>query len=86
MNLEDLKNPELQERLRTAQTPEAMLELVQEEGFELSDEQLVNVAGGKDWDEFTTHYIRCGKCGKEVNYYKSDGVPLYCPYCRASLG
>ena len=46
MNLEDLKNPELQEKLRFAETPEEMLALVKEAGLELSDEQLETISGG----------------------------------------
>ena len=50
MNFEDLKNPELQEKLKAAKTPEDILELAREEGFELTDEQLDGVAGGGFWD------------------------------------
>ena len=32
--------------IRAAQTPEEMLRMAQEEGVELTDEQLENVAGG----------------------------------------
>ena len=46
MNFDDLKNPELQEKLRTAKTPEELLALAREEGYELSDEQLEGVSGG----------------------------------------
>ena len=46
MNFEDLKNPELQEKLKAAKTPEDILELAREAGCELSDEQLDGVAGG----------------------------------------
>ena len=46
MNFEDLQNPELQEKLKAAKTPEDILDLAREEGYELSDEQLDSVAGG----------------------------------------
>ena len=46
MNFEDLKDPELQERLRAAKTPEELLELAKKEGYELADEQLVGMGGG----------------------------------------
>ena len=46
MNFEDLKNPDLQERLRAAKTPEELLAIAKEEGFGLSDAQPEGVAGG----------------------------------------
>ncbi len=50
MNFEDFKNPEFQEKLKNASTPEELLALAREQGFELSDEQLEDVSGGKyDW-------------------------------------
>ena len=49
MNFEDLKNPELQEKLKSAKTPEELVALVKEEGLELSDEQLEAMSGGKEW-------------------------------------
>ena len=51
MNFEDLKNPELQEKLKSAKTPEDLLELAHEAGYELSDEELDGIAGG-GWDCF----------------------------------
>ena len=58
MNFEDLKNPELQEKLKAAKTPEEMLAIAREEGFELSEEELEGVAGGGTWDSdnFCTGY------------------------------
>jgi len=47
MSFEDLKNPELQEKLRNAQTPEELVALARAEGVELSDEQLEAISGGK---------------------------------------
>ena len=49
MNYEDLKNPELQEKLKAAKTPEELLAIAKEEGFELSDAELGAVSGGNDW-------------------------------------
>ena len=46
MNFEDLKNPELQEKLKAAKTPEDILALAQEEGYELSDSELEGISGG----------------------------------------
>ena len=49
MNFEDLKNPEFQERLKSAQTPEELVELAKEEGIALSDDQLEALSGGDEW-------------------------------------
>ena len=50
MNFEDLKNPELQEKLKAAETPEDILAIAKEEGFPLTDDQLEAISGGGDWD------------------------------------
>ena len=47
MNFEDLKNPEFQERLKSAQSPDELLAIAREEGFELSDLVLEGVSGGE---------------------------------------
>ena len=49
MNFEDLKNPELQEKLKAAKAPEEVLAIAKEEGFELTDDQLEAVSGGAGW-------------------------------------
>lgn len=41
-------NDEQKEHLMSAKTPEELLQLAQDTGFELSDEQLEGIAGG--WD------------------------------------
>ena len=46
MNFEDLKNPELQEKLKACNNPEELIELAKEEGFQLNDEQLEAMSGG----------------------------------------
>ena len=50
MNFEDLKNPELQEKLKAASAPEELLALAREEGYELSDSELEEISGGGFWD------------------------------------
>ncbi len=54
MNFEELKNPKLQEKLKSAKTPEEMLALAREEGFELTDEELEGISGGWNtcWTDF----------------------------------
>ena len=48
MNLEDL-SPELRSKARKCKTPEEILELAREEGYELSEEELNAVSGGVKW-------------------------------------
>ena len=58
MNFEDLKNPELQEKLKSAKSVEDLVALAKAEGLELTDEQLEAVAGGENlWAE--THPDDC---------------------------
>ena len=58
MKLEDL-SPELQDKARACNTPEELLALAKEEGYELSNEDLKGIAGGDGWgacDPF--HHVR----------------------------
>ena len=52
MNLEDLKNPELQEKLKGCETPEDVFELVKAEGVDLTPEQLQAISGGSWLSDF----------------------------------
>ena len=47
MNFEDLTTQQ-KEKAKVCKTPEEMLSLAQEEGIELTDEQLESISGG--WD------------------------------------
>ena len=49
MDFEDLKDPALQEKLKAAKTPEEVLAIAKEEGYELSDAELAEAAGGVKW-------------------------------------
>ena len=55
MNIDDLKNPELQERLKNAKTPEELLAIANEAGYELTDEQINAIAGGSWCHECKTY-------------------------------
>ena len=50
MDFNDL-NPELSEKAKACKTPDELLELARQEGYELSDEQLEVTAGGCDVPE-----------------------------------
>lgn len=63
MNIEDLTS-EQKERLKASQTPEELLEIAREAGYELSDEELTAVSGGHLWscsDETSCPPDVCGK-------------------------
>ena len=58
MDFEDLKNPELQEKLKSVKTGEELAALAAENGIELSDEQVEAVSGGdNEW------YCPCNQPG-----------------------
>lgn len=62
MNFDELNDPELQERLKNCKTPEEMLELTQEAGYELTDEELEGISGGVTW-------CGCNSWGKPCDEY-----------------
>ena len=49
--------PEQQAKLKACKTPEEALALIKEEGFELNEEQLDEIAGGA-WNS-----LKCPNCG-----------------------
>ena len=50
MNFEDLKNPELQEKLKACKSAEELAALAEAVGVELADDELDAVSGGAWWD------------------------------------
>ena len=65
MNFEDLKNPELQEKLKEAKTEDELVELAREGGVEMTDTQLEAVTGGS-WscdDKSCSRYVPCNDDG-----------------------
>ena len=59
MDFKDL-SPELREKAKACKTPEEMLELAKEEGYELSDEELEEIAAAGSWTD-----SKCPACGSE---------------------
>ena len=57
MDFENLKNPELQDKLKACKTTDDIIELVKTEGVDLTDEQLQALAGGEErvteWEVLT---------------------------------
>lgn len=49
MNFEDL-TPKQQQKARACKTPEELLMLAREEGYELNEDELAAVSGGVSWD------------------------------------
>ena len=58
MSLENLNNPELQEKLKACKTTDELIAVAKEEGMELSDVELNGVAGGIDVDSCPAY---CGE-------------------------
>ena len=49
MTFDDLKNPELQEKLQSASSLDELVALAKEQGMDLSDDQLEVLSGGGKW-------------------------------------
>ena len=60
MDFEKL-TPEQQERVRNAKTPEEIMTLAQESGYELSDEELGSINGGAMWGDVCVG-VACHVC------------------------
>ena len=54
MNFEDLSS-EMKEKVKECKTPEEVLALAQESGYELSDEELASISGGWGDPNCTEH-------------------------------
>ena len=73
MNYDDL-NPELLEKAKACETPEELLALAKEEGYELTDEQLEAVAGGIDTDWMCLSVVTCeNKACIQYGFHKPKG-------------
>ena len=83
MNFEDLKSPELQEKLKAAKTAEELAALAKEKGVELGDEELDAISGGT-WGDGNDG-DSCPWCGMYVKYEGGMNMPKYCPHCNGQL-
>ena len=79
MNFEDLSD-ELKAKAKACNTPEELLALAQEEGYELNDEELEAISGGHGWtteeiDNLAASRYDCKKLA--CNHFWCDAVT--CP-------
>lgn len=71
MNFDELKDAGFQEKLKGASSPEEILAIAREEGYELSDDELKDVSGGS-WGSSDTEPT-CPYCGSHnVRCYNSN--------------
>ena len=76
MGLKKLRiTPELLKKIRSHKTPEKIKALAQEEGSELTQEQLDSIAGG-GWSGGAGVYIECPYCGERFSPDED-----WCPEC-----
>ena len=66
MKFEDL-TPEQQEKARACKTAEDLLALIQEEDYELSEEELGQITGAGGLDHWIT-------CPNDCQYYQTRGT------------
>ena len=60
MDLSEL-TPEMREKVLACKTPEEILALAKEEGYELSDEELDSISGGMMWGDVCVG-VACKVC------------------------
>ena len=70
---------EQKEKVNAAQSPEELLAIAKETGFEIPAEQLESIAGGNKWTG-TFYECLCRAC-KQV--WNSDNKPTSCPFCHS---
>jgi len=80
MKIEDL-TPEQIEQAKGYETVEERMAFLEDNGVELSDEQLEALSGGSVWDYFEDTTATCSECGGETTWRSSDPAPIVCPHC-----
>jgi ribosomal protein S27AE len=73
MTFDDL-SADQKKKFGACRTPEEVLELAKAEGYELSDKELGQLAGGGEWRS-----DRCPKCGSYLLF--SDSYGFTCREC-----
>ena len=66
----DLKSvtPEQREKARNCKSPEELLNLAKNEGYELTDEELQAVSGGNWFTDPCSEATTCGKDGCDIYF------------------
>ena len=79
MTLENL-TPEQREKALACKSPEEVLALAKQEGYELSDDELDQVSGG--WGD-VTYYVACPMCdwSGDITQEQYEAGYLICPAC-----
>ena len=57
---------EQKEKLRGASSTDEVIALAQEEGIELTDDQLEQISGGATWSDEAERYADCPYCGRRI--------------------
>ena len=70
-------------KLKACTSSEEIIALAQEEGIELTEEQLDVIAGGGIWSD-DAPIVTCPACGKSFENTEHL-VSFNCPYCDAYL-
>ena len=86
----DIKSltPEQIEKAKSCVSAEELVAFAEQEGIELSEEQLDALSGGACWDSEPTTYhytVVCSFCGKENNWPTTEPDRKYCVYCAHKL-
>ena len=68
MDYESL-TPELKKKAIACKTPEEMLELAKEEGYELSDREIEAISGGESWGDFAKEVLICPAAARCPDIY-----------------
>ncbi len=86
MNIEQLTE-EQKQKFRSASSTDELFALVQEEGIELSDEQLEQISGGSKWSDGTGSYVYCPFCRHEISTtdYVGSSFTVFCDNCNSSF-
>lgn len=79
MEFKDL-SPDQREKVEACKNPEEILALAKEEGYELSESELDQVAGG-GWSSYET---TCPECKKVILVSSSGSQEITCPSCGYS--
>jgi len=84
MKFEDL-TPKQQEMAKTCTTPEDIMTLAKNEGYELSDEELEAVSGG-GWGGEKKYKVECQHCHQVFDAPESWlGCWVHCPLCGTEI-